>query len=185
MPRHCGLCDHPKRKELEQRVLEGTTFREIARESGLSEAACTRHWRIHAKPELRRSLPAAHLSDFAVRLWSLANDAAEQRQHSREREDTKLVLSAMREERAALGDLMGVLGVSDEETVAQLQEARALVLAVRDVVINDHPELAEHLAQELDRQHQPDLADSLRGLAADLGPPRLQALPTPDPKEHP
>jgi hypothetical protein len=64
-----------------------------------------------------------------------------------------------------------------------LTEARALILAICDVIRDSRPELAEHLARELDRRDQPELADSLRGLVNEPGPRRLQALPEPNPKE--
>lgn len=138
-----------------------------------------RHFRNHVGPELRR-VAKAHVADFAQRLLDLADEAAEQRERGRVQHDSKLVLAALRAEKEVIGELTGVLGISHEEIVEQLQEARALVLAIADVIQDSRPEIAESLARELDRRDQPDLADSLRELAAAPAPRHLQALPAPD-----
>jgi hypothetical protein len=123
------------------------------------------------------------VADFADRLLSLADDAAEQREHGREHHDHKLVLAALRAEREVIGELTSVLGVTHEEVVEQLQEARALILAIGDVIRDSRPELAVRLARELDRRSQPELADSLRELADEVAPRHLHALPSANPEE--
>jgi hypothetical protein len=118
------------------------------------------------------------VADFADRLLGLADEAAEQREHGREHHDPKLVLAAVRAEREVIAELTSVLGVTHEEIVEQLQEARALILSIADVIRDSRPELAEHLARELDRRNQPELADSLRDLADEVRPRPLHALPS-------
>lgn len=176
MSRPCGWCGHPDRVALEERVLRGESIQSVSVSANLPHwpSAGHRHFRGHVRPELRR-VARTHVADFAQRLMDLADDAAEQGAQGRAGHDPKLVLAALRAEREVLGELSSVLGITHEEIIEQLGEARALILAICDVVRDSRPELAEHLARELDRRDQPELADSLRGLARDqaavLNPP--------------
>jgi hypothetical protein len=175
MPRHCGWCSHPRRAELEQRILNGETFRAVASDSGLSVAASSRHWRLHVRPALREAVPAAHISTFGRRLLDVADSAADLRARGRASGDDRLALQAGRAEREALADLMNRLGFDDTEAIEQVEEARLFVRAVH-AAVRDAPELAERLARELDRVGQDGLADSVRSL---IDPrPQLHAVPT-------
>ncbi|MGY1602375.1 hypothetical protein [Geodermatophilus sp. SYSU D00815] len=98
-----------------------------------------------------------------MRLVALADAAAEQRERGEARGDSRTVLAALRAEREVIGELTSVLGVTHEEIVEQLQEARALILAVVKVA-REAPALAGLLALELDRLGHDELADSLRTL---------------------
>jgi hypothetical protein len=163
--------------------LNGESFRAISSESGCSPAAGSRHWRQCVRPELRRSAPPAHVAGFAARLLDIADSAADERERARARHDGRLVLAAMRAEREAISELTNVLGIDDEEVVTQLAEARALVLAVRDAVLDSHPELAERLARDLTGKGQPELADALLSLVREPGPHHLHAIRDTPPKE--
>lgn len=133
-----------------------------------------RHFRNCVGPEKRR-IARAHVADFADRLLALADEAADQRERGRARGDSRTVLAALRAEKEVIGELSSVLGITHEEVIEQLQEARALILAFRDVILDGRPDLAEHLAMELDRRDQPELADSVRSLVDTR--PQLQAVP--------
>jgi len=184
MSRPCAWCAHPDRARLEERVLRGESVQSVSVDAQLPHwpSAGHRHFRNHVGPELRR-VARAHVADFADRLLGLADEAADQRERGRERNDSRTVLTALRAEKEVISELSSVLGITHEEVVEQLREARALILAIVDVVRDSRPELAEHLARELDRRDQPELADSLRGLAAESGPRHLHALPDGPPKE--
>jgi hypothetical protein len=164
--RPCGWCRHPQRVALEERVLRGESIQSVTIDAKLPywPSAGHRHFRAHVRPELRRAVPTAHLADFAQRLLDMADDAAAQRERARTRGDAKTLLAAMREERAAVSDLVSALGITADEVVDQLQDMRALALAVREVVLDSAPELGERLAAQLEGQGQDDLAESLLSL---------------------
>lgn len=47
MPRRCTVCLHPKRTEVDKALVANRTFRSIADDTGLSEAALKRHAKSH------------------------------------------------------------------------------------------------------------------------------------------
>jgi hypothetical protein len=174
VPRHCGWCSHPRKSDLEQRVLDGESFRAVASDAQTSVAAASRHWRLHVRPTLRAEVPA-HLSTFARRLLDIADDASDLRERAQHDGDRRLALQAGRAEREALADVIARLGIDDVEAIEEVEQARAFVHAVHRAVA-DAPELAERLARELESQGYDDMADSVRSLI-DLRP-QLHAVPT-------
>jgi hypothetical protein len=136
-------------------------------------AAASRHWRLHVRPTLRAEVPA-HLSTFARRLLDIADDAADLRESAQHHGDRRLALLAGRAEREALDDVIGRLGIDDVESIEEVEQAHAFILAMHRVIADD-PELADRLARELEGQGADDLAASVRSL---LGRhPQLQAVP--------
>lgn len=133
----------------------------------LSVAACSRHWRGHVRPLLKAAAPDLHLTTFAQRLLTIADEAADLRQGATA---PTVALAAMRTEREALAELTGRLGFDDTEAIEDLrvwtQAARALAGAIRAC----GPAVAEQIAAQLDATRDAELAelaDVLRDNARD------------------
>jgi hypothetical protein len=57
MGRHCTVCDHPARGEIDRRLAESKSLRNVSQDfGGVSEAALLRHKRNHMRPKLMRAL---------------------------------------------------------------------------------------------------------------------------------
>lgn len=54
MPRDCTVCNHPERVTLDAALVEGRSYRDVARQFGVSKDAVARHHRAHVSPALVR-----------------------------------------------------------------------------------------------------------------------------------
>ena len=54
MPRACTVCDHPDRVALDAGLVGGRSYRDVARQWGVSKDAVARHHRAHVSPALVR-----------------------------------------------------------------------------------------------------------------------------------
>lgn len=168
MARPCGWCTHPRREELERRVLAGESIHSISLDLPFEATAGHRHVRNHLGIQalrVTRRAAGLHLSDFTDRLAALADETADVRAHAKQTGDGKLLLSAIAAERDTLSVLLSRLGIDGEETVDVLREARALVQAVTTVLSARAPEIALAISGCLSEMGEDDLADSLRALA--------------------
>ena len=67
MPRRCTVCLHPKRTKVDKALVANRTYRSIADEYGLSEAALKRHKKTHLPARLAKAHQAAEKTE-ATRL---------------------------------------------------------------------------------------------------------------------
>lgn len=189
MPRRCGWCTHPNRRELEQRVLDGESIRLVSLDLPYSESAAHRHLRNHlgrdALREMRGSA-ALHVADFAERLAALAEETAAVRALAKNTGDGRLLLSAVQVERDTLAVLLNRLGIDGEETVEVLCEAKALAKAVGAVLSTRSPEVALAISTYLSDLGEGEMSESFRHLsersrAAAGAPPSSVDAPVPAP----
>lgn len=54
MAQPCRVCSHPKRAEIDRRLVAGEPFAALAREFGLTRCSVGRHFRNHVSPALAR-----------------------------------------------------------------------------------------------------------------------------------
>lgn len=115
--------------------------------------------RNHVRPELRYALPGADLGGFAQRFLDLANDAAGIRERGLAAGDDAKAAAGIRSEREALGDLVKLLGITDDEVVRDLAVYRQAVIAVAQLLPDLDPDVTERLARRLDAEQDQDLSE--------------------------
>ena len=57
MPRRCTICTHPQREEIDRALVEGESFRNMARRFGVSLGALHRH-RTHIRDDVQQAIEA-------------------------------------------------------------------------------------------------------------------------------
>lgn len=70
MPRHCSVCTHPNRADIDRALVNGSAYRDVAGRFGLSKSAVARHQAEH--------LPAALVQGAAARDEVRALDVTQQ-----------------------------------------------------------------------------------------------------------
>ena len=172
MARRCGWCTAPNRIAWERRVLSGESIRSVSESTPFTVSAAYRHLTNHLSALLLADLASARnlqsrttAADFVARLLGIADDAQAIRNRALLAGDGRLALKAGESEAATLNLLLARLGISDQETAANLNESRQLAKALGAVLHQGRPELARELAAELDGT---DLGTALLGLAKDL-----------------
>ncbi len=100
MPRPCTVCGHPKRAEIDERLLNGTSIRDIARQYGVGLNAVDRH-RSHigealAEAKQRRTeLDMDHGDDLFGTVYRLQREALELLERAKVEGKDYLVLQAI------------------------------------------------------------------------------------------
>lgn len=160
MSRVCAMCRHPKRQEIERRVLRGESNRLVSLDLPFGESAVARHMRAHVLPGFKSAALRGvdlHVSTFASRLAELADETRAVRLHAHAADDPRLLLSAIGSERDTLGLMLNRLGIDSEEVIDTVREAHALLAALGAVL--DEPTtraLSDHLGQ----RGESELADA-------------------------
>ncbi len=62
MPRRCTVCDHPQREEIDRQLVCGGSYRDIARQFGLSKDAISRHKESHIPDALVKAQDAGEVA---------------------------------------------------------------------------------------------------------------------------
>lgn len=175
MARACGWCSSPRRAGCEERLLAGESIRLVSASMGVSESATYRHLRNHMRPgvlvELRQREGTTQPEQIGARLLRILRDVDDIKAHARATSDGRLMLAACNQEREALGVLMNRLGIDDQTVVEDLEEARALIYAVR-TCSSSMPGMVLALANAVrDQAGGSVLADALVTLAESSVPP--------------
>lgn len=62
MPRSCSVCSHPSRDEVDAALVEGDSFRNVAKRFGTSSSAMFRHQESHVSARLLKAQEIAEVS---------------------------------------------------------------------------------------------------------------------------
>jgi predicted RNA-binding Zn ribbon-like protein len=153
MPRICTICTHPKRSEIDRRLLTGepvrTIVRAIAGHVPISKTSLQRHQR-HVSEAISKSQEAveiAHGDDRVSELQQLASEARRLQAKAEADGDTRTAIAALREltrlielRARVAGELkdrqVNVLNVNlDESTAARMAELYLSRRGVPEVLI--------------------------------------------------
>ena len=147
MGRTCTICKHPERGIIEDALLAGTPFRNIAKRSGISITALHRHKHDHMPESLAKAEAAEqvraddlleqvrHLQEKALSILATAEQAG----------DMRTALQAIREARGNLELLAKMLGELQQEGTVNITMAPEW-LELRAVIVQalrPHPEALE------------------------------------------
>ena len=113
MPRKCSICCHPQREEIDKQLLCRVSYRDIARQFGVSKDALGRHHESHisevlakahgVKEEVRADSILQEVKDLKAKALSLLEKAEKSG-------DLKTALQGIRETRGCLELMARVLG---------------------------------------------------------------------------
>jgi len=164
--RPCGWCSHVMLHQWEARLAAGDPISVVAVDTPYSATAARRHVRLHLKPRLRAEMGGAgapvSLSDFVDRLMDLVEQAAAVGSFAVATSNGKLALQAIQQESSLLVTLMNRLGIESSEVVEELNDARAVVTAIGQLVHdNELPGLVPALASSVEAGGRVELAQSL------------------------
>ena len=98
MPQTCKICRHEKRQEIDQALLEGTPFRDIAGRFGTSKSALLRHKQTDIPTTLVKAKQAEEILDadsLFERLRELSNEARGILEEARASKDHAIALNAI------------------------------------------------------------------------------------------
>lgn len=98
MPPTCTICRHEKREEIDQALLEGTPFRNIAKRYGTSTTALFRHRKTDIPTALMKAKEVKEVRNadtLLERLKSLSNEAREILTEARKSKNHTIALNAI------------------------------------------------------------------------------------------
>ncbi|MGV8123507.1 MAG: hypothetical protein AB2L14_27455 [Candidatus Xenobiia bacterium LiM19] len=173
MPRRCTICDHPKRAEIDQAIINNETYRKIAEQYEITVASLNRHKQSHI-PELLSKTQEIHDQRVAALVEIVQERAAQEtgqadtllvqlkewisrteRLFSKAEEsgDLRTALAAVKEGRGNLELLGKLLGEIQEGVTVNLYthpvwiDLRAVILTA----LEPYPEAKEALVNVLAR----------------------------------
>jgi hypothetical protein len=154
MPRVCTICTHQSRRAIEQALVAGEPFRNIASRFGTSTAALKRHKDDHLPGKIVQAKAAQEVveaDDLLGQVQSLKARAMSLLDAAEAQGDIRTALTGIRETRACLELLFEVEGKLDRRPQVNLVYApqwiamrTAILLALRD-----HPDAAQAVAAVL------------------------------------
>lgn len=172
--RPCTICTEPDRDAVERDLLQGGSFRGVARRHGLSSDSLRRHVRGHVSEALRDQL-LDHSGLVGVELASRVLDIIDSARDVRvdSESDARTVIAAGRAELEALGILADRLGVKTSETAENVRDALDLLWAIR-AVAKENPDAILALADGLEARGQTRWAQQYRDAIASLPKSRIE-----------
>ncbi len=133
MGRKCSICQHPKVYEINQAIIAGDPYRDIAQKYGVSKDALYRHARSHLPKTLSKAYQAresAQGDDLLKRAKEYEDKAVQLLKKAEQAEDFSTALRGVREARASLELLAKMRG--------ELEQAGNIT-----VNIDNHPQWIE------------------------------------------
>ena len=154
MPRKCSVCEHSQIDEINKAILEGETFRNIAKQFSLNYQAVYRH-KEHIPGAMTRAQEAeevtqannllAQVEQLRAKAWELLSKAEQAG-------ELKTALQGVREAKGCLELLAKLQGELQQEGTINITlapewiELRQVILQV----LEPYPEAREQLAQALE-----------------------------------
>jgi len=159
--RACSVCLHPDREAIDRALVEGRSFRDVARQHGTTKDALSRHHKAHVSPALTRVAQrreermserrAETALDRLERLFAKAEhvlDVAEQAGQTAQQ------LAAIREARAVVDTIARITGELRPEVsgvkvnLLSSPEIQRYIVVIREVLA-DQPERLAIIAERL------------------------------------
>ena len=100
MPRRCSVCDHPERAAIDAALVEGVSYRDIARQWGVSKDAVSRHKADHLPAHLaaaQEAATAASADDLLAQVETLRQKATRIGDKAEKAGDLRTALQGVRE----------------------------------------------------------------------------------------
>jgi hypothetical protein len=116
MPRHCTVCDHPERGEIDRLLVGGEPYRSIAKQFSLSESAVYRH-KSHLSGTLIKAKEAEQVTqadNLLDQIRDLQKKALSILSKAEAAKDYRAATGAIREARGCLELLAKLLGELNE-----------------------------------------------------------------------
>lgn len=164
MARPCSTCSHPKRQEIDIRLLGGERKEALASRYGISRSSLYRHAGKCLRTSLIQDLRATEEVGAVDLIEALANTLADVQAvrsaavlAGRGAEVVNAATAVVR----TVSVLFDRLGVDSDDVVAPLREADALGRAVVDVIAL-WPDVGPRLAAALRRHGATELADAVQ-----------------------
>jgi len=159
MGRPCSICSNPERAAIDDAIVSGTAYQEIACRYGVGAGAVARHKASHLSPALQAMQADRELEDgasFLKRLESLMATTEAILSTAKGEGKVAAALAAVREMRGCLDLYARATGALKDQPLVSInllthpeaQSAIAIVLAE----LADHPEIRQRIAARL----QPD-----------------------------
>jgi len=118
MARKCSVCTHPKRDVIDNAIVAGTSYRDIAGRFGLSRSAVERHANGHLPAALVKAREAGeviHADDLLARVRSLEGKALRILEEAEKTKDHRIALGALKETRGCIELLARMLCELDRQ----------------------------------------------------------------------
>jgi len=156
MARKCSVCTHHKRGEIDQAIIAGQSYRDIAGRFGLSKSAVERHAKAHLPATLVKAQEAeevARADALLAQVQELRDRALKILDKAERSQDFKTALGAIREARGCvelLAKLAGELSEAPQLNVLlspQWVELRKTIL----LALEPYPEARARIAEVLTR----------------------------------
>lgn len=164
--RVCTICGGPDRSEIDSALTQGSSVTQLSQQFGVSRDSLYRHLKFHLRPAMQRALkaaPAFRPAALVVRIADVADAARDARVQAYAVGNARLGAQLGDAEVRALQVLAERFGVDHDSATEDLRDAEALADALVELMPRA-PRLAELLAELLDRQERPDLAERVRQL---------------------
>ena len=121
MPRKCTVCAHTDRKSIDEAILAGLAYRDIARQWSVSKDAVKRHADNHIAKDLataHRAQESTRVDSLMDRVEQLLDEAQRLLEYGKVGEDTKAWAAGIREVRMCVELLAKIRGeLSDRPSV--------------------------------------------------------------------
>jgi transposase-like protein len=123
MPRTCIVCNHANRSEIDESLVDGTSYRSVAKRFDIGESAVFRHQKSHLAKSMVRAKEAVQAADAGKlldRVMSLLHDAQRLTRRAEKANELDTALRGIREVRGCLqllGQVSGELKNSMATTV--------------------------------------------------------------------
>lgn len=156
MPRRCTICDHSQRAEIDSALMEGTTFRDIARQWRVSKDAVARHKADHIPVALAKAKRAEETTQgdtLLEQLLSLNRETLDILSTARAENDDELALKAIAKAEKQIELQAKLLGELQEGPTLNIfllpewQQLRALIISV----LAPYPQARLAVANALER----------------------------------
>lgn len=152
MARHCTICDHPRREEIDTALIENIGYRAVAKRFGVSESATFRHRNAH----LPLVMLKAHEAEAIIRADNLLGQVQTLQERAMriltEAEDSgdlRIALQALREARGNIELIAKLMGQLNESVTVNVASEWPLLRSVILNALDPFPEVKNHLATVL------------------------------------
>jgi phage protein D len=154
MPRKCSICAHPNRDSIDREIVEGKSYRDIARRFRVSKDAVYRHAQHHLPERLvkaKEASEAAHADTLLNRIEELTQKAKQLLVFGQTEKQGKAWAAGLRELRKSLellAKITGELESRPEINIVTHPEYIAMRSKVLEV-LRPHPDIRRELAEVL------------------------------------
>jgi hypothetical protein len=154
MGRHCSICDHPRRGEIDKALVAGVPYRAITGQKNITRSALLRHKKHHLPRSLIRARQAketASANNLLADVCNLKRRAERIFRKAEKSGDDRIALAALREARGTVELLAKLAGeLQDGPTINVLGSPQYQILQQTIITtLAPYPEARVAVAQAL------------------------------------